>query len=120
MDERGIGGILPGLLIAGGLIGLRFYNRADTGSEVREAAHSIIMTMDGYSQNQEYVDFIFNVAHKEAFDDAYRMGGRRRRSTFDEDLYFDTLFATMINQSSRDGSTHIAEALQKVRDRGLD
>ena len=117
MDSgRSIGGIILTLVIVGGIVGYKFYGKSSAGNHARDAMHSYITRAEGYDQNREYIDHIFEMAHQEAFEDSYRMGSRRRSATFNDEQYAEEVFQIMIQQARRDGSTHIADALVKLRD----
>ncbi len=118
--ETSIGGVVLALLIVGGLIGWRFYNKGESGNDILDQIKLVVAECPSYEKNKDYFDYITEKAHEEAFDRAYTMGGRRRAATFDEGKYLIEVFAVMIDLANADKATAVATELAVLRKEYVD
>ena len=92
-------GIAVVVLIAGGVIYLKFSNRAEASGDVREAIMSWIVELPCYQENTEKLEEMADRAHEHAFSMAYDMGSRHRSASFDDETYIAEFFGFMIKQA---------------------
>lgn len=107
--------IVIGLVVACGVVGLKFYNKGQDDSGVRKVAHQVCEQCPGYDKNGAYIDTLCNNAHKVAFDHAYKMGGRRTSTKFDEDAYWRELFTRMIGEANAEQRPDVAKSLTELQ-----
>ena len=65
------------VLVIGGAIGLRFYNKGSDESAIHDNMHEWVANTPGYSDDPAYADALFEKCHEPAFEACYSMGGRR-------------------------------------------
>jgi hypothetical protein len=95
-----------------------FLKRGTAGHEYRLAAREMIAQVEGYSQRQDYYDWLVDYAHDHVFNNAFKMEsrGRRRVETWvDEGKYFDDLLQFMIEHARQDNAFGVVKALQDLR-----
>jgi hypothetical protein len=106
-----------GVLVIGGVIGLKFYNKGSAAAEIHDEMHKWVASAHGYSEDPAYADALFEKCHEAAFVQAYTMGGRRRESRFDDDRYIDELTRTMAAMARKDGHEMLAMGLLEMKQR---
>jgi hypothetical protein len=117
MEGRTIGGIVGVLLVVGLIFVPRLFNKSELEGQCHAAAYQLVAKCDKYRDHSGYIIDICDLAHEEAFGKAYKMGyGRRNRSTMDYGIYYDELFALMIERAESDNRKDIAESLDKLID----
>ncbi|MBS0189985.1 MAG: hypothetical protein U0573_00520 [Phycisphaerales bacterium] len=119
-----IGGVIVVLLMIGLGFANAYWRKSRTGEEFRVAVHKMIADKcEGYKENQEYIDWLVDVSHDEAFAKNYHMNytprsryrASRDESTFDLDAYADELFAGMIARAREDKAENIVVAIEKMK-----
>lgn len=121
-------GSIGGLIVVVILIGVGFVNvylrKGRVGEEYRKEVHALVAKRcDGYKDNMEYIDWLVDASHDEAFSKNYQVhyspGSRYRasrdESTFDVDAYAEQLFAGMIAKARDDKAENIAKAIEKMK-----
>ena len=94
------------------VVGLKFYNKSQVNAQIRGEAVAIVENVQGYGSNADYFQLLIDHAHPVAFEEAYRMGGRRRSAEFDDARYVQVLFATMLDKAKSEQRSKIANALE--------
>lgn len=97
------------------VVGWKFYNKSESSSDVRNAIASWIQATPVYEENKDYIDGLLSSVHDEAFDQTYRMGGRRSRTRFDANEYVRLVFTGMASRADEDGRPEIAAAVRKAQ-----
>lgn len=113
MDSRSIGGTVVALVIAAGLVGYQFHKKDKTNEEYRQKLHAFVAECDCYDASREYLDGLCDQAHDKAFQDAYRMGGRRTSTKFDADQYVDEAMTFILEQARKDGRKEVVASLER-------
>lgn len=117
MDGRVIGGLVGILVIAAIIFGPRLYNKSGVERECHAAAYILVAKCDKYRDHSGYIIEICDIAHEEAFAEAYKMGySRRSRSKMDYGIYYNELFDRMISRAESDNRKDVAESLEKLID----
>lgn len=99
-------------VIVGLIIGLKFHNKSEANAQIRVEGVAIVESIPEHDKNREYFKVLVDHAHPIAFEEAYRMGRRRRSTECDNAQYVKVLFATMIEKARSDQRVEIANALQ--------
>lgn len=119
----GIGGLIVLVVLLGAGFANVYLRKGRVGEDFRKEVHAIVAKeCDGYKDNMEYIDWLVDASHDEAFAKHYQVkystGGRYRasrdESTFDVDAYADDLFAGMIARAREDKAENIALSLEKM------
>ncbi len=100
------------VVVAGGLIGMKYCDQGEADADVKGQAAEVVSQLPDYAGNEEYYASLIETAHPTAFDDSYRMGGRRTSSKFDDERYLQLLFQGMADQAQADGRTEIVGTLR--------
>ncbi len=116
--EKGVAGLIVGLVIFGAVFGLRSCDKGKIESECHAAAYQLVSKCDKYRDHSGYIIEICDAAHEEAFGKAYTTQYRRRgtRSTMDYQVYYDELFDLMITRAQSDNRQDIADSIDKLID----
>jgi len=116
---------MPTRLIRIGVIGLiaigvatyvKMSRRSEMGDVARASAMEILSRVEGYEANQRFYDMHADLAHQAAMGEAYSMGGRRTRSTFDEGEYMNVFFGRLMTRARDDGKPEIVRAIAELCD----
>ncbi len=99
------------------VVGLKFYHKGSDSAEVRDAMATWVQSAPGYEDQKTLFDELLAEAHEEAFNETYRLGGRRRSATFDANAYARTLFTQMKAHAMEQGHPEVAQAIDTVRQR---
>ncbi|MBA3699834.1 MAG: hypothetical protein H0W78_13380 [Planctomycetes bacterium] len=103
-----VGGIGLSLIISL-VIGLS--NKSSDDKQVRKEMIEVIQTFSDYSENSQYYTQLIDRFHKEAFEAAYSMSGRRTSAKLDEKAYLIQISSRMAAKASSDGKASVAETL---------
>ena len=106
--KRGVGIAVAVLM----MLGLKFYNKSQSSTAVKERIHEIVATLPHYSSEQPYIDSLFDKAHERGFEAAYSSGSKRRRARFDTSKYIQVVFNTMIEDAKLEGRGELANEIQ--------
>lgn len=107
---------LVGIFIAVAVVvGLKFYNKNDDSQTVRNEMSQVVQQLPEYQNDSEYIDSIFDTAHEFAFEQSYKMGGRRQASELDSKRYLAYLFAGMSRKAKKDGHLMLHSKLETRR-----
>jgi len=106
-----------GVLVIGGVIGLKFYNKGSAEGEIHDEMHKWVASAAGYSEDPAYADALFEKCHESAFEHSYTMGGRRRGARFDDGQYIAELTRTMAAMARKDGHELLAVGLLEMKQR---
>ncbi len=109
--ERSIGGVIAALVIAGAVIGFKFYSKSEVAKETLAQAQQTCADCSAYKDNADYITGLCIMYHENAFDHNYSIGGRRSSSKFDSDAYYAELLEAMAAHAAKDGRKDIAESL---------
>jgi hypothetical protein len=107
--------IVPVVLMVVAFIGYKQYDRNNVSNQVRDGARAFVQELPGYAENKEYLDAEFEKHHAAAFDQAFKMGGRRQQSTFDKTTYEACLIAFIKRDAMTDGHTSLEKSLEDYR-----
>lgn len=118
--ERSIGGVIAALVIAGAVIGFKFYNKSEVAKETLARAQQTCAECSMYNDNSDYIEGLCIMYHEGAFDHNYSIGGRRSSSRFDSDGYYAELLESMAAHAARDGRKDIAESLIALEHKVVD
>jgi len=119
-----IGGVIVLLIALGVGFGNAYMKKGRVGEEYRKEVHALIAKRcEGYKDNMEYIDWLVDSSHDEAFGKNYQVhyspGSRYRasrdESTFDVDAYAEQLFEGMIAKARDDKAENIAKAIEKMK-----
>lgn len=91
------------------------YKKGQASKAVREQAVVLVQAFPGYEENKTFFDSAFTEIHDQAFDQAYKSGGRRTSSSFDQERYHTMLIGLYHRKATTDGKADIAEALTSHR-----
>jgi len=115
MQSRFIGtGIAVVVLIA--VVGYKFVKRDDAGEEVRLQMMGYLEELPDYQTHASLYNSWFDAHHETVFEEHYRMGSRRVRSSFDGSAYLDDLFVAMAVDAAAAGYEDQARSLRDLRD----
>lgn len=115
-----LGGIVVAIAIACGLVWMNYSEKGDDKQELREVAFEVFAVLPDYEANQSEYEFYFDMYHDDAFEKHYRMGGKRRAASFDEEAYWTEMFGQMITSATADGEDEVAESLRSLQAEMLD
>ncbi len=115
-----LGGIVVAIAIACGFVWMDYSKKGDNKEELREVAFEVFAVLPDYEANQSEYEYYFDMYHDDAFENHYRMGGKRRSASFDEEAYWIEMFGLMIDSAKADGEDDIAESLESLQDEMLD
>lgn len=104
-----VGGIGLSLIISL-VIGLS--NKSGDDKQVRMWMIEVIQTFPDYSENSASYTQLVDRYHKEAFEAAYSMSGRRTSAKFDRKSYLVQISSRMAAKAASDGKTSMATNLQ--------
>ena len=104
-----VGGIGLSLIISL-VIGLS--NKSSDDRQVRKEMIEVIQTFPDYSENSAYYTQLVDRYHKEAFEAAYSMSGRRKSAKLDEKVYLAQISSRMAAKAASDGKASVATTLQ--------
>lgn len=104
-----VGGIGLSLIISL-VIGLS--NKSSDDKLVRKEMIAVIKTFPDYSENSTYYTQLVDRYHKEAFEAAYSMSGRRTSAKLDEKAYLVQISSRMAAKATSDGKASVATTLQ--------
>lgn len=107
--------IIPIALIIAAVVGWKMYNKNQASDAVRKEAVLLVQAFPSYEENKGYFDSAFDELHDQAFDQAYKIGGRHTSSSFDEKNYLAFLVGLYHRKATNDGKADIAEALEQYR-----
>jgi hypothetical protein len=102
-------------LIIAVFVGWTMYNKSKASATVREQAALLVQLFPLYRENKDYYDSALDEMHDLAFDQAYKVGGRRTSASFDQERYHAMLVAFYRRKASQDGKAEIADALEEYR-----
>lgn len=94
--------------------GIRLGYKSSDGKQVLGQAHELIANAPDYAAHRAYYDRIVDECHPAAFDQAYRIGGRREANTLNEKQYLRLLFTGMKASAARDGEKEVAETCGRI------
>jgi len=98
-------------ILAAAVLGYKFWQQSGTSNEVKAAVHSWVVDAEGYEKDPAYFDTLLDLAHESAFEANYRMGGRRRQTSFDDETYIESVFQRMQDQARVDGRDDVAASI---------
>lgn len=105
------------LLIAVGVtMYVKFSRRADMGKAALANATEIMSRIDGYEKEKAFFDMHTDLAHQAALGEAYSMGGRRTRDTFDEGEYMNVFFGRLMTRAKEAGKPELVRAIGDMCD----
>ena len=105
------------VLVVGGVIGLKFYNKGSAEAEIKTGMHEWVANAPGYSDDPAYAEALFEKCHPPAFENSYTVGGRRSGARFDDDRYIAELTQAMAAQAKKDGHAPFAAGLEEMKRR---
>jgi hypothetical protein len=108
-------GILVFAVLVAVFIGWKMYDKRKASAAVREQSVQLLHSFPKYDENKAYYDGAFDELHGEAFDQAYKMGGRRTSASFDERTYLAVLVALYQRKAKADGKAELADDLELHR-----
>lgn len=112
--EGKVGGIVLALLIACGVVWYKYSNKSDFAGEVHSVAVEILERLPDYDAHSDEYNAYLDAHHEEAFNAHYRMGGKYSSTQFDEDAYWNDLFAAMILHARSDRQEELATRLSEL------
>ena len=99
-------------------IGVAFYvrmsRRSELGEKAKATANQILTQAEGYETHRKFFELYSDLAHSSALEEAYTIGGRRTRDTFDENVYMGVFFGKLMNRARDDNKQDIVKMLQEV------
>lgn len=104
------------LVFVGVVVFLKMRNQSDDSGQVLSDMKELISSLEVYDANSEFLDRSLERRHMKAFDDAYEMGRRRRRTTFDEDQYIQDMLTMMVKDCNQANKRDLAATLVAVRE----
>ena len=104
------------LVFIGVVVFLKIRNQSDDSAQVLSDMKELISSLEVYDANAEFLDRSVERRHMKAFDDAYEMGRRRRRTTFDEDKYIQDMLTMMVKDCNQANKRDLAATLVAVRE----
>lgn len=96
------------------VIGFKMFNKMRASSEIKEKAVAELQADLGSTLGEDYVKELVDYAHPDAMDAAYKLGGRRKSDTFDQDAYSQVLFSKMAEKLKADGKPEMAILFKAV------
>lgn len=108
------------IVCAGGIAGAVAYKRAEKASKEEALLQELFVdltTLDLDEPGRAYVNGLAEAAHADAIAAAFIPGGLMG-GTYDVNVYQRTSVDRMIARARADGSTHVAEELEKFRNSG--
>lgn len=90
----------------------RLGDRSDTSGFAKADIIVILDELEVSSADREFLELWTDVVHSQAFQAAYDLGGKRRRSTFDVEKYLDVFFENMAQTARHWDKKELAEILQ--------
>ena len=102
------------LLAIAALLGWRFYQKSGDASEVHDGGLEAVLSWAHEGATEAQLRPLFEACHESAFEDAYRMGGRRRGASFDSDAYYANLFGCMEQRARAAGDGALADAVKGI------
>jgi len=99
------------LVLAAVGVGLKFARQGDDSKQVLSEMKEVFAEADFYQSDPEFMNDLLERHHLTAFNEAYDIGSRRRRATFDEDKYLDVLLTGMISECNQRDKREAAGAL---------
>jgi hypothetical protein len=103
------------VLVVGGVIGLKFYNKGSAEAEIKTNMHAWVANSVGYADDPAYAETLFDQCHEPAFESCYSVGGRRRSARFEDERYIAQLTAAMAAQARKDGREKFATGLEAMK-----
>jgi len=94
--------------------GIRLGYKSSDDKKVLAEVHELITNAPDYGEHKSYYDRIVDECHPAAFDQAYRIGGRREANSMNEKQYLRLLFSGMKACAERDGEKDIAETCGRI------
>lgn len=76
--------------------------------------HQVVAEISNYHKYSEYYDSLVDKFHSQAFEKAYKLGGRHRANTLNEKSYLVEITALMLAQARSDGKNDVAEMLEII------
>jgi len=107
--------VLIAVLAIVAVFGIKLYHKSSDAHEIESGMHEWIEQSPGYSADPPYYDRLFESAHPAAFEHHYRMEGRRRSASFDDEAYMRELCQAMIGRAREDGRPEVVENLTLVQ-----
>ncbi len=121
MDGRKLALIAIALLIAIGVIWNKMSDRSEDSDVIRAEVMELLKEVDTYDRNSGLLEVYAKTAHQRAFNEAYSMGSRRRRASFDDEVYVRVFFNSLVKSAQRMDKIRLANALLSFcNDRGID
>jgi hypothetical protein len=102
------------LVVIGGVLYYRMGNRSDTSEEVKKEIMAFLPKVKDYAKHKTKLNQWADDAHRQAFNEAYDMGGRRRSATFDEDKYVSTFFEVLCKRAQTAGLRDLENNLRTL------
>ena len=104
-----VGGIAVSVIIS---LVLKFSTKSDDDRQVRKEMIQVVQDFPDYAENSSYYTQLVDRYHKEAFEAAYTMGGRRTSAKIDAKAYLIQISSRMASKAASDGKASVAETLQ--------
>ncbi|HEY7615986.1 MAG TPA: hypothetical protein VH744_04225 [Terriglobales bacterium] len=112
---KAVKSVLTIAVVIAAFVGWKMYNKNKSSAAVREQAIALVKAFPQYDENKAYYDEAFDELHGQAFDQAYKMGGRRTSASFDEKAYLTFLIGLYHRKAQADSKPEIADALELYR-----
>jgi hypothetical protein len=104
-----VGGIAVSVIIS---LVLKFSTKSDDDRLVRKEMIQVVQEFPDYAEHSSYYTQLVDRYHKEAFEAAYTMGGRRTSAKIDAKAYLIQISSRMAVKAASDGKASVAETLQ--------
>ena len=115
MEVRIVGGIIVSIILAVVVFVSKSGDKSRDDKGVRYEMLEFIAKTEAYKLERDYVETLFEEAHKPAFSNNYRLGRRYGSNRFNQDWYVDEVFGSMVDRAKAENHTKVAAALEKTR-----
>lgn len=85
--------------------------KSDDDKKMLALVQKDIESLPDYAQHKDYYQKLVKACHSQAFEKAYKIGGRREANSMDEKLYYRELLRAMADKAKDDGEKDVAAML---------
>lgn len=107
-----VGGLALSMIISL-VIGLR--NKSEDDVQVKSEMIAVVRQFPDYSSHADYYERLVTSCHKQAFENAYHMSGRRTSASLDVPRYLTVIAGLMADRAQKEGQTDVAQSLRNFR-----
>jgi hypothetical protein len=105
-----------GAIAIGVAMYVKMSRRGELGDQAKANANQILTQAEGYETHRKFFELYSDLAHQSALSEAYTIGGRRARDTFDPNVYMGVFFGKLMNRARDEGKPDIVKMLQGICD----